>query len=112
VSFNGVARRVLLTLFQQSYKGFKGKFFKIRCSTDDPNLLDEFPLYWKQKPRPKKPRCLEDLPPPPLSPRKREVCDFLSNLLVVFNTVELIKHEYNPTTLKAYIGTSLSPYSC
>ena len=32
VSFNGVAGRFLLTLFQQSYKGFNGKFFKIRCN--------------------------------------------------------------------------------
>ena len=46
IRFNGVVGRILLTLFQQSYKGFKGKFFKIRCSADDPNLLDEFPLYW------------------------------------------------------------------
>ena len=63
VSFNDVAGRVILTLFQQSYKGFKGKFFKIHCSADDPNLLDGFPLYWTQKPRLQKPRCLEDLPP-------------------------------------------------
>ena len=45
VSFNGVVGRVLLTLFQQSYRGFKGKFFKIRCNKNDPTLLDGFPLY-------------------------------------------------------------------
>jgi len=45
VSFNGVAGRVLLSLFQQSYKGFQGKFFKIRCSKFDPTLLYGFPLY-------------------------------------------------------------------
>jgi len=44
VSFNGVAGRVLLTLFQQSYKGFKGKFFKIRYSKFNPALLDGFPF--------------------------------------------------------------------
>jgi len=33
VSFNGVVGRLLLTLFQQSYKGFKGKFFKVYCNT-------------------------------------------------------------------------------
>jgi len=34
VSLNGEAGRALLTLFQQSYKGFKGKFFRImlHCS--------------------------------------------------------------------------------
>jgi len=45
VSFNGVAGRVLLSHFQQSYKGFKGKFIEIRCSKFDPTLLDRFPLY-------------------------------------------------------------------
>ena len=99
MSFNGFAGRVLLTLFQQSYKGFKGKFFKIRCNENDPTLLDGFPLYWTQKLRLKKPRCLEDLPP-----REREVCDFLSNLQVVFSSAKLIKHKYNPTSFKAYIG--------
>jgi len=29
VSFNNVTERVLLTLFQQSYKGFKKNFFKV-----------------------------------------------------------------------------------
>jgi len=38
VSFNGVARRVLLTLFQQSYNGYKGKFFRVCCTDDDPTL--------------------------------------------------------------------------
>ena len=45
MSFNGVAGRVVLFLFQQSYKGFKGKFFKIRYNKFDPTLLDGFPLY-------------------------------------------------------------------
>jgi len=45
MSFNRVAGRVLLTLFQQSYKGFKKKFFKICCSKHDLTLLDGFPLY-------------------------------------------------------------------
>ena len=36
VTFNGVAGRVLLTLFQQSYKGFKGKFFRMCCTEHDP----------------------------------------------------------------------------
>jgi len=63
VSFNGVVGRVLFTLFQQSYKGFKGEFFKIRCNKNDLTLLDGFPLYWTKKPGLKKPRCLEDLLP-------------------------------------------------
>jgi len=45
VSFNGAAGRVLLTLFQQSYKRFKKNFFKVRSNRRDPYLLDGFPLY-------------------------------------------------------------------
>jgi len=100
VSFNGVAGRVLPTLFQQSYKGFKGKFFKIRCSKSDPTLLDGFPLYWVKEPGLKKPRCLEDLPT-----REREVCNFFSNLGAMFSIVELLKLECSPKALKGYIGT-------
>ena len=107
VSFNGVAGRVLLTLFQQSYKGFKWKFFKIRCSKHDPTFLDGFPLYWVEEPRLKKPRFLKDLPL-----REREVCNFFSNLRVVFSSIELLKLEYNAATLKGYVGTPLSPYLC
>ena len=63
VSFNGVAGRVLLSLFQQSNKGFKGKFFNVRCSAFDSTLLDGFLLYWVKEPGLKKPRRLEDLNP-------------------------------------------------
>jgi len=44
LSFNGVEGRVLLTLFQQSYKGFKRKFLKICSSIHGPTLLDGFPM--------------------------------------------------------------------
>jgi len=50
--------RVLLTLFQQSYKGFKGKFFRVCCTEHDPTLLDEFPLYWVWELKVKKPKTL------------------------------------------------------
>jgi len=63
VSFNGIAGRVLLTLFQQSYKGFNKDFFKVWCNQRDPTLLNGFPLYWVEKPNLQKPRCLEDLLP-------------------------------------------------
>ena len=69
MSFNGVAGRILLTLFQQSYKSFKGNFFKICCIKHDSTLLDGFPLYWVEKAGLKKPRSLEDLAQP-----DREVC--------------------------------------
>jgi len=49
VSFSGVTGRVILTLFQQSYKGFKRKFFRVCCIEHDLTLLDGFPLYWVGK---------------------------------------------------------------
>jgi len=45
VSLNGAPGRGLLTLFQSSYKNFNGKFVKVWASTEDPTLLDRFPLY-------------------------------------------------------------------
>jgi len=101
VSFNGVAGRVLLTLFQQSYKGFKKNFFKIRSNRRDPALLDGFPLYWTKKPILQKPQSLEDL-----APQERGVCKLLSGFSA-FSTLELLKSEFSPKNLKAYIGTSL-----
>ena len=105
VSFNGVVGRVLLTLFQQSYKGFRKKFFKVCCSVHNSTLLDGFPLYYVEKPGLKKSRSLEDLSPP-----DREVCGFFSSLGVAFNTADLIKNEFHPKFVKIHIGTCL--YLC
>ena len=99
VSFNGVAGRVLLTLFQQSYKGFKGKFFRVCCTDHDRTLLDGFPLYWVRELGFKKPRTLEEL-----VPHDREFCQVHASLGAVFNTVQLIKHKYDVEALKIYIG--------
>jgi len=51
VSLNDAPGRALLTLFQSSYKNFKGKFLKIQASTRDPTILDRFPLYWTPEPK-------------------------------------------------------------
>ena len=75
VSSSGVAGRVLLTLFQQSYKGFKGKFFWVCCTDHDPTLLDGFPLYWVGQLKLKKPKTLEELAPP-----DRKLCQVLASL--------------------------------
>jgi len=45
VTLSNVPGRVLLTLFQHSFKGWKGKFFKACCSDLVPSALDGFPLY-------------------------------------------------------------------
>jgi len=104
-NLNGVARRVLLTLFQQSYKGFKKNFFKIRSYRRDPALLDGFPLYWTEKPILQRPRSLEDL-----ALQEWGVCEFLSGLLTPFSILELLKHEFSPKSLKTYIVMSWFPY--
>ena len=70
VSLNGVVGRVLLTFFQQSYKGFKKNFFKVRCNQRDASLLDGFPLYWTERPNLRRVRRPEDL-----STLKRGVCE-------------------------------------
>jgi len=45
VSLNGVVGRSILSIFQQSYKDWKGKFVRVCCNDRDPSLLDGFPLY-------------------------------------------------------------------
>ena len=104
VSFNGVAGRVLLTLFQQSYKGFKKNFFKVWSNRRDPALLDGFPLYWMEKPNLQRARSFRDL-----SPQERGVCELLSVFPTPFCTSELLKREFNPKNLKTYIGIFLVP---
>ena len=57
VSFSGIAGRILLSLFQNSYKGWKGKFFMVCCAKQESTALDGFPLYWTEHPKLLKP-CL------------------------------------------------------
>jgi len=104
VSFSGIAGRVILNLFQQSYKGFRGKFFRVCNSEADPTALDGFPLYWVGKLKPKKAKTLDEL-----SSADREVCQVLASLGVIFNTAELIKNEYDPAALTRYIGMGIIP---
>jgi len=103
-----VTERVILTLFQQSYKGFKGKFFRVCCFERDRTALDGFPLYWVGKLTLKKAKILDEL-----SFADREVCQVLASFGEIFNTAELIKNEYSPTGLVGYIGieTCLQPFS-
>jgi len=91
VSLNGVAGRVLLTLFQQSYKGFKKNFFKVRCNRSDPSLLDGFPLYWTERPN-----LWRVWRPKDLSTLERGVCELLSEFITSLSTLELLKREYSP----------------
>jgi len=115
VSFSGVAGRILLSLFQNSYKGWKGKFFRVCCAKHDPTTLDGFPLYWVEKPKLLKPKALDEL-----SSADREVCEALAGLKIVFDTLKLIACEFNVHTLSSYFGREtrslllfvLSPFNC
>jgi len=62
VTLSNVPGRVLLTLFQHSFKGWKCKFFKVCCSDLVPSALDGFPLYWVKEARTLKSKSLKGLP--------------------------------------------------
>jgi len=78
VSFSGIAGRILLSLFQQSYKGWRGKFFRVCCTNHDRSALDGFPLYWVKQPGLTKPKSLDELPS-----CNREVCLLLASVGVL-----------------------------
>ena len=100
MSFSGVTRRIILSLFQNSFKGCKGKFFKVRATKFDPTALEGFPLYWSEKPILTKPLALNYL-----APADRELCKALAGLGVVFDTAKLIANEFNAHGLSTYFGT-------
>ena len=89
MSFSGVAGRIILTLFQNSFKGWKGKFFKVRATKYDPTALEGFPLYWTDKPITIKALALDQLAP-------RDVCKALAGP---------IGNEFNAHGLSTYFGT-------
>jgi len=105
VSFSGVAGRIILTLFQNSYKGWKGQFFGVCCTKRDPTALDGFPLYWVKEPRLIKTKSLDELPS-----ADREVCVALARMGIVFNTAELIAREFDADALSQYFGRNLRLY--
>ena len=74
-SLSGIAGRVILSLFQQSYNGWKGKFFKVCCLKYDQAALDDFPLYWVEEVRLTKPKSLDELPS-----ADREICQVLGSV--------------------------------
>jgi len=49
VSLNGVTGRVILGLYQQSFKDWKGRFYMITSNEHSPTLLEGFLLYWVPK---------------------------------------------------------------
>jgi len=74
-------------------------FFRVCSSEADPTALDGFPLYWVRELKLKKAKTLDEL-----NSADCEICQVLASLGVVFNTAELIKHEYDPVALTRCIG--------
>ena len=104
VSLSNILGRVLLSLFQQSFKGWKGKFFKVCCSDYDPSALDGFPLYWVNEVKTMKSKSLDELPS-----NDREACKILTSV-GGFDTATLISLEFNADALEKYISMNVSSY--
>jgi len=98
-SLSGVSGRGLFTLFQSSYKGFKGIFIKILAPSHNPTLLDGFPLYWTRFPTPQTARQMEDL-----NPVERKSCETLEGLEVIFDIRKILELECREVDLKLFIG--------
>jgi len=99
VTLNNVPGRVLLTPFQHSFAGWKGKFFKVCCSDLVHSALDGFPLYWVKETRALKSRPLKRLPS-----NDQESCRILDGASG-FDAAALISLEYNTEALGKYICT-------
>ena len=97
VTLSNVPGRILLTPFQQAFTGWKGRFFKVCCSSLVPSALDGFPLYWT-----KDARALKSKPLKKLSSRDQEACKILAGV-GGFDAAALISLEYNAELLERYI---------
>ena len=105
MSLSNIPGRVLLSLFQQSFKGWKGKFFKVCCSDYDPSALDGFPLYWVNEVKTMKSKSLDELPS-----NDREACQIL-NSVGGFDTATIISLEFNVDALAKYISMNVFLYN-
>ena len=103
VTLSNVPGRVLLTPFQTSFTGWKGRFFKVCCSDLVPSALDGFPLYWVRETR-----ALKSKPFKKLAPNDQVVCRILAEA-GGFDSATLIGLEFNAGTLEKYIGMSYCP---
>ena len=97
MTLSNVPGRILLTPFQQIFREWKGRFFKVCCSSLVPSALDGFPLYWT-----KDAKALKAKPLKKLSPRDQETYKILAGA-GGFDAAALISLEYNAELLKKYI---------
>jgi len=103
VTLSNVPGRVLFTLFQNSFTGWKGRFFKICCFDLVPFALDGFPLYWVRETR-----ALKSKPFKKLALNDQVVCRILAEA-GGFDSATLISLEFNAGTLEKYICMSHCP---
>jgi len=99
MSLSGVEGRGLFTLYQSSYKRFRGAFVKILAPAHNPTLLEGFPLYWTKTPLLKRARPFEEL-----DPADQKGCAELEGLEVIFNIRKILDLEYREVDLKLFIG--------
>ena len=97
VTLSNVPGRILLTPFQQAFTGWKGRFFKVCCSSLVPSALDDLPLYWT-----KDAKALKSKPLKKLSSRDQKACKILAGV-GGFDAAALISLEYNVELLERYI---------
>ena len=100
VTLSNVLGRVLLTPFQSSFMGWKGRFFKICCSDIVPSAVDGFPLYWVSEAQ-----ALKSKPFKKLCPNDQVACRILAEA-GGFDSATLISLEFNTGILEKYICTS------
>jgi hypothetical protein len=104
VSLSGIPGRKLFECFDQSYKGFKTRFFKIWAVPGEPYFLLNsedgkplFPLYWSRDPRP-----IKEVDETRLPPREFCIVQFLKNLPML-STVKILAAQNDPNALDAYL---------
>jgi len=106
VSLNGVAGRSILSIFQQSYKDWKGKFVRVHC-----NDREGFPLYWVNKGK-KESSFRKAREPEKMEKLDKDLCNFWKGVAssnVTLPTSSIINYEFLEGQLDVYIGLSLSP---
>jgi len=108
VSLNGIAGRSILSIFQQSYKDWKGKFVQVRQNDRDPSLLDGFPLYWVNKGnKDSKGSFRRQRSPDNMGELDKDLCLFWKRVAaanITFPTSSIISFEFLEDQLEARIG--------
>ena len=108
ISLNGIAGRSILSIFQQSYKDWKGKFVKVCQNDQDPSLLDGFPLYWVNKgKKDSRDNFRRARSPDNMGDLDTDLCLFWKSVAsanITFPTAPIISFEFFEDQLEMYIG--------